>query len=69
MKTSKERLRVRECGVEGRNERGYPEIGACPAPRQEFGWGGDRYSMRLQKGKGVGDERATIGRELEARYT
>lgn len=65
MKTGKEWLCVCECGVECRDKGRHPEIGACPTPRQELGRSRNRYGMRLQKAKGVADERAAIGRELE----
>lgn len=65
MKAGKEWLGMCECGVECRYKRRHPEIGTCPAPRQELGRSSDRYSMGLQQGKGVGNEWATVGCELE----
>lgn len=60
------RLGVRERGVDGRDERGAPQIGRRPAVWEEFGGGGEREGGRVEEGDEVSDKGSAVGDDLVA---
>lgn len=64
MQIRPKRLGVCQRGVDGRDERGAPQVGRRPPIRTEFGGGGEREGGGVEEGDEPGEEEAAVGDDL-----
>ena len=64
MQIRPKRLGVCQRGVDGRDERGAPQVGRRPPIGTEFGGGGERERGGVEEGDEPGEEEAAVGDDL-----